>query len=107
MSRIRDRLADLLAVEGFKVHPDDLRPVQGRERSDFRFDIYRWTGHGVAINHPKFSYSHVNVSFESWSTMTDCVRYGITVGKGEGGNTDFCIFAKQQSEATKARRRSF
>lgn len=77
MSRVRRRLRERLRDEGFEVSLNDFRPALGGERTSVLSDIYRWTAPAVdAKGHRCRLYS--------WSTMTDCARYGVEVYHEEG-----------------------
>lgn len=79
--RKRQRLAELLEAEGYLI--DLITVAQGRDRSDFRRDIMRWEAWGKKIlKHEPPGYTelaNINTWFGSYDTITDCVRYGITL----------------------------
>lgn len=93
---MRERLARLLCAEGFEVYPEDLRPAQGRERSDWRLDIQRWNGHGRVTDGRYGLAPGFGVQFDSWDTMTDCVRRGIVLDRDSRSSAGvFDVSAKE------------
>lgn len=69
----------MLAERG--VVADRISAAQGRERSDSRFDIYRWEAHGKTLGFPD-AQDGCSVMVSSYDTMTKCVRYGFVLDKG-------------------------
>lgn len=67
--------------------------AQGRERSDWRADIYRWEGYAS-----RSATLSCNVSVYSWDTMTKCVANGITSSSenSDGGHTSYQIHALEK-----------
>lgn len=83
------RLAELIEMVGFRDVV--LRPARGAWRTDVRLDVYRWEGIGVTRGHVSLP-DGMDVSFASWDTMTDCLKHGIFVDKGDAGiATDFLV----------------
>jgi hypothetical protein len=68
----REKLIELLEQEGFSEIL--LYPAQGVYRSNRHYDCYRWTGYGK-----KQGLGKLTVTLQSWDTMTDCARQGITI----------------------------
>lgn len=85
----RRRLAEMLTDElGFRVKPEDLRPVEGQWK---KRDVYRWEAllrHGDAL-----------VSLGSTYAMKDCVRHGITLETDSSGTIE--VWAKEPDVQTK------
>lgn len=84
-----ERLTSLIESVGFRAVV--LTPAKGAWRTDRRLDVYRWEGYGVTSG-----YAHLpdglDVSFASCDTMTDCIRHGIILDKGDAGiPTDFLV----------------
>lgn len=71
--KVRERLAARLQNE-HQIVVDFLEAAQGRERSDWRQDIFRWTAHGTRI---LTDGTKVRCVIDSYDTMTDCARYGV------------------------------
>jgi len=84
--RIRERIAALLAEKGLIVSPYDLWVQEGGYRHR-HWDLARW-----GTNHARWKDSRDpdgnerkhDVHVSSWSTMTECVRWGIEIGKFDG-----------------------
>jgi hypothetical protein len=85
VGRVRERLAAMLDELGFDVDPSDL-DSQYPVYATAQWDCCSWSGRGYsrAIKQ-KYGLSENGsgnlVHFASWSTMTECVRKGITVSK--------------------------
>lgn len=81
--RIRWRLSELLLAKGLIVSPYDLWTQDGGYRHR-HWDLARW-----GSNHARFvdglapdgSPWDLDVHLSSWSRMTDCVRFGVEIGK--------------------------
>lgn len=86
VGRVRERLARRLAAEGFAVNPSELYAAQGRERSDWHQDINRWNGFGETADDRHGLAPGTHVSFDSWDTMTACVRYGVVFDRDPQGS---------------------
>lgn len=81
--RIRIRLAELLLDKGIVVSPYDLWTQEGGYRH-MTWDLARWGSYEATFPNgitPDGSTFHGKVHLSSWSTMTDCVRFGIEVFK--------------------------
>lgn len=95
MAKKREFLAALLEVElGHRVHPADLWPAQGFERSDSRSDTYRWSGS------VRFGEHGTMVVVDSWETMTELCRTGIDVDLSQKQVN--CCSDPERAEAQKA-----
>jgi len=73
IGRVRKRLAKLLSeATGLTFQPSRVYPVEGWPRSSTHFynDSFRWS----AVPDEKGE-----SMLDSYSTMTDCVRYGFTI----------------------------
>jgi hypothetical protein len=90
MGRIQQKLCELIEAQGF--HVEDLYPAQGYWR--IYADVYRWEGLGKANGWSRLP-SGIAVSFQSWETMTTCVRQGIVI-ESDGLNTTFMVYAKSK-----------
>ena len=87
--RISERLIELIEQIGFRSVR--LRPANGTWRTAIRRDIYRWEGSGISAGYVHLP-DGMGVSFASWDTMTDCVRYGVILGEGDARiSTDFLV----------------
>lgn len=75
----RERLTAQIAALGFSdVH---LTPMTGAWRTNQRLDVNRWEGSGRTAGFLDQPHG-IRVSFHSWSTMTDCLRYGFDAEPG-------------------------
>ena len=78
--RLRIKLAAILraALPDIDVWPEDLREASGwyRTSNSIQNDAYRWEAFTRLRALP-----NVDVVFGSFSTMTDCVCWGISVGR--------------------------
>lgn len=81
----RWRLAARLAEVGLAAAPEDLRPAQGRERSDWRLDIHRWDGFATTTDGRYGLIAGATVGLSSWDTMTACARQGVVIDKDQNG----------------------
>lgn len=81
--RLRTKLAALLcaALPDVDVRPEDLVEAQGFYRTSNHIlnEAYRWECF------TRLRGSDVPVVFGSFSTMTSCVRYGVSVSRGHNG----------------------
>ena len=70
------RLAQIMSRElpDLDIQPEDFFEAKGWYRLDYRADCYRWECFTRLKTMP-----NVSVVFGSYSTMTDCVRYGVSV----------------------------
>ena len=89
IGRIRAALPDVL-VKAFadkgltaEFEAEDLRPATGSWRTDFRLDVYRWEGQGRLFFPDDGIWLPITV--DSYCTMTDCVRYGVSVERDSRG----------------------
>ena len=73
----REKLVHLLELAGFHVDIDDIWTQKGDYRKKM-WDLAVWGAHPVFRDDGG---RHCQVY--SWSTMTECVRYGITVRQDE------------------------
>lgn len=77
VGRTRIRLAEKLKEEFAKmgvevrIDPKLLRAAQGRWRTDFRADVYRWEG---SFEKQLEDGSWAQQTISSWDTMTDCAK---------------------------------
>lgn len=81
--RTRERLAELLKDKGLIVSPYDLWVQEGGYRRS-TWDLARWGSNDakwVDGKGPDGEPWGLKVILSSWSTMTECVRYGIDIGK--------------------------
>ncbi len=81
--RIRWRLAELLKEKGLIVSPYDLWVQEGGYRHR-NWDLARWGSNNarwVDDKCPDGKPWVLEVILSSWSRMTQCVRYGIEIGK--------------------------
>ncbi len=81
--RIREKLAKLLGEKGILVDPEDLWTQEGAYRS-VHWDLARWGTMEAKFKDgkaPDGTDWHQSVQLSSWSTMTDCCKYGIDIGK--------------------------
>lgn len=79
-------------VSEFTVDPSDLRAAQGRYRSDWRQDSYRWEATAYAATaHSKRGFP---AFFCSYDTMTNCVRYGFTLTEDPDRRGVFDVYRK-------------
>lgn len=78
------RIIGMLEELGFR-HAQ-LIPAQGWYRTSPRSDAYRWTGFA--------QYGGTRVSLVSFSQMTDCARYGVTVAAEDRVQHVFAVDAK-------------
>lgn len=69
---VREKLAHLLRLAGLRCQAENLWPAQGSWRTDRRLDTYPWEGQATNA-------AGMLVNLSSWDTMSDCVRYGITL----------------------------
>lgn len=79
--RTRERLAALLLEKGLAVSPYDLWVQEGGYRHR-NWDLARWgSNHAKWVNgkDPEGNPWDLPVTLCSWSTMTQCVRYGIEI----------------------------
>lgn len=80
--RTRLRLCRLLLRHGIIVEPEDLWTQEGGYRSR-HWDLARWGSYHAWWKDGKTPdgnpWSH-EFHISSWSTMTDCLKYGIGVG---------------------------
>lgn len=97
--RTRKRLATRL-LEDHGITVEILGAAQGRERSDWRQDIYRWhaSGSRTLPNGDRLTC----ISIDSYDTMTACARYGMDlvgdVGyEGRRSSTSLEAHAKRTS----------
>jgi hypothetical protein len=72
----REKLVELLSHLGFEVHLEDIWEQSGDYRKN-RWGGARWGAHNVQRDNDV-----LKVQLCSWDTMTQCVRYGITVERG-------------------------
>jgi len=88
IGRIRIAAAKILSKNlGFAVYPEQISPATGRNRSDWRMDVYRWE---------LFTHNgRLPVVVGSWDRLTDFVRRakleGCHIDDGEvviGGKND-------------------
>jgi len=66
----------MLTAAGYPVEPHELQPVQGRERSDWRCDVYRWEAYPYIDGVPQW--------LVSWDTMTAIVKAGDLTVEADG-----------------------
>lgn len=99
--KTRIKLAKLLseALPDVDIQPEDLTEAKGWYRNDFRADCYRWECDARLRDLPG-----VNVCFGSYSTMTSCVRYGISVSdkRTRFGLREIRVESKESSHSAKA-----
>lgn len=84
--RVREKLAELLAEKGLIVSPYDLWTQEGAYRSRY-WDLARWGSSEARWKDgkdPDGKPYHLTVRLSSWSTMSDCVKYGIEIGEDDG-----------------------
>lgn len=82
VGRVRERLARMLEAaftaigEEASVQASELRPATGYWRTDHRADAFRWEGRcRVRLKDGTWTVR----GLDSWDTMTDCVRSGVTI----------------------------
>jgi hypothetical protein len=98
---VSERLASLIESVGFRNVV--LRPAKGAWRTDVRQDVYRWEGSAVTHGYAQLP-DGLDVSLASWDTMTDCVRHGIILGRGDAGiPTDFLVSVLSSSSLAASR----
>jgi len=81
--RVRERLAALLLKKGVIVSPYDLWAQEGGYRH-MHWDLARWGSNDARWEGgraPDGTEYHGQVLLCSWSTMSECVRWGVAVGK--------------------------
>lgn len=83
VGKTRERLAALLEAQGFVVQPEALWWNDGIYGTVL-MDCAKWGGTGRVGTYPCGLPSDYGVSFSSWDTMTECVRYGFEISD-EGG----------------------
>jgi hypothetical protein len=81
--RTRKRLCALLLRHGIVVEPGDLWTQEGGYRSP-QWDLARWGTYRARFVDGKApdgtEWTH-DVILSSWSKMTECLKWGISVGK--------------------------
>ena len=79
VGRTRERLAELLnvAIPDAEFYPEDLRSNNPYYSSRY-FDGCSWDGDGRRLT------DGLGIHVSSWSTMRECVRYGLDVGMEDG-----------------------
>lgn len=82
--RVRLRLMKVIEKEGFTNV--EISAPQGRERSDFRQDIYRWQGWATRTN------DGARCSLQSFDTMTSCLK-GIEFVEDTRSRTSLDVYA--------------
>lgn len=82
--RTRQRLAKMLAAAFpkqlnyvFKIEPHQIYPAKGGARTCASSDTYRWTAHGSILIPGRW----MPCCIDSFSTMTDCLRRGVTISE--------------------------
>lgn len=76
------RLAELIAAQGYTVAPEDLMPQTGAWRTDHRLDVCRWESVAFVDGNGR------RWMVQCWDTMSDCVRYGVTIER-DGRNPSY------------------
>jgi hypothetical protein len=76
VSAVRKRLAARLLEVGWVVAIDDFGPTVGGARTSRTGDFYRWEAFGCRVGG-----GPGRIWLTSHDTMTDCARYGVTVGR--------------------------
>jgi hypothetical protein len=80
VGRTKEKLSDLLYSMGFDVPAESLHRIYGTDK----MDLARWGGYGELLEKGQYGYT-VKVYTYSWSTMTDCVRYGMSYSRDTDG----------------------
>ena len=81
--RIRIRLSEILLANGIIVAPEDLWTQEGSYRHTLS-DLARWgtsSAKWILGVTPDGTPLAASFSISSWSTMTRCVRHGISLSK--------------------------
>ena len=83
--RLKVRLAEMLneCMPGWTFSPWDIRVPEGYYRSSWQVGCYRWEARG-ASDGTCDGHGHkgaMNAYISSFSTITDCVRYGFVGGR--------------------------
>lgn len=81
IGRVREKLAALLLAEGIDIDPYDLRWQDGAYAT-VHWDCCKWYGEGKSIGRADCP-DGFSVHVSSWSTMTECARYGIELSHDE------------------------
>lgn len=76
--KIKRKLALLLLAQGYQVDPSELYDQKGAWRTDDRLDVCCWE---AALRRVSDGYVF---AVQCWFTMTQCVRYGVTVNVKDG-----------------------
>lgn len=81
--KLAERLDKKLAEMGYesKIEVSYIRPASGAWRTDQRLDVLRVEGH-LEIKGPATLGCWMTRNLESWSTITDMLRYGFDVEIG-------------------------
>lgn len=75
VGRVREKLAALLLAEGIDIDPRDLSWQDGAYAT-VQWDCAKWFGDGKSVGRSDCP-DGFSVRISSWSTMTECARYGI------------------------------
>ena len=84
---LRERLTDRLAAVGLTVRPADFMPAKGSYRTNAQLDCHLWEASGFFLPEATESCpapTGFKVHIASFSRMTDCARYGITIERMTG-----------------------
>lgn len=88
--RLRVKLAELLSDDVILVLPEDVYPAKGAYRTNKMLDNYVWEAFGRS----RGGGSGMVWSFQSYDTMSECVKHGITFIPITGSSFD--VNAKSQ-----------
>lgn len=88
--RLRIKLAALLSDDVILVLPEDVYPAKGAYRINKMLDNYVWE----AFGRRRGGSSGMVWSFQSYDTMAECVKHGITFTQITGSSFD--VNAKPQ-----------
>ncbi len=76
VGRLRIRAAAILAkaFPEWDVRPEDIKPVTGRSRTDWRIDVYRWELFTRLKRRNSYDRSELPVVCGCWLTLTKFVK---------------------------------
>lgn len=97
--RVRIKLAKLLREMGYEIEPEQLEEAQGYYRIYAYDDSISWgarcktgTAKWTDRNGVKHDHWQDETNIHSWSTMSDCIKYGIVALPQDSANesTEIC-----------------